>query len=148
VDTCQPKPVITVDPVDGRFDTSRGTIHLILGGGGTSAPLDAYGVDPSSGKPQAKVITKTNRPVPGATPGTFTKHGADAVEDAIWSARRDTVTGYGIAVFDLDPGIPRGRTSITIRYYHAPGADQVPTSDYELFETLVVAKDRRDEARR
>jgi hypothetical protein len=148
VDTCQPKPVITVDPVDGKFDTSRGTIHLILGGGGTSAPLDAYGVDPSTGRPQAKVITKANRPVPGATPGTFTKHGADALEEAIWSARRDTETGYGIAVFDLDPGVPRGKTSITIRYYHAPGADRVPTSEYELFETLVVAKDRRDEERR
>ena len=148
VDTYQPKPVITVDPVDGKFDTSRGTIHLILGGGGTSAPLDAYGVDPSTNRPQAKVITKANRPVPGATPGTFIKHGADALEEAIWSARRDTMTGYGIAVFDLDPGVPRGKTSITIRYYHAPGADRVPTSGYELFETLVVAKDRRDEERR
>jgi alkaline phosphatase D len=58
------------------------------------------------------------------------------------------VTGYGIAVFDLDPGVPRGKTSITIRYYHAPGADQVPTSAYELFETLVIAKDRRDEEHR
>jgi hypothetical protein len=53
-----------------------------------------------------------------------------------------------VVVFDLDPGIPHGKTSITIRYYHAPGADQVPTSDYELFETLVVAKDRRDEEHR
>jgi len=51
----------------------------------------------------------------------------------------------GVTVFDLDPGKPRGKTSITIRYYHAPGADQVPTSDYELFETLVIAKNRRDE---
>jgi hypothetical protein len=67
---------------------------------------------------------------------------------ATGSARRDTVTGYGIAVFDLDPGVPRGKTSITIRYFHAPGADQVPTSNYELFEALVIAKDRRDEERR
>jgi hypothetical protein len=145
VDTCQPRPVITADPADGRFDTSHGTIHLILGGGGTSAPLDAYGVDPSSGLPQAKVITKPNRPVPGAIAGTFTKPGADALEDAIWSARRDTETGYGIAVFDLDPGLPGRKTSITISYYHAPGADRVPTSNYELFETMVLTKDRRDD---
>jgi hypothetical protein len=143
VDTCQPNPVITADPPDGTFDTRHGTIHLILGGGGTSAPLDAYGVDGSTGRPQAKVITKANRPVPGAIPGTFAKHGADALEEAIWSARRDTVTGYGVAVFDLDPGTARGKTSITVRYYHAPGADQVPTGDYELFETVVIAKDRR-----
>jgi Purple acid Phosphatase, N-terminal domain/Calcineurin-like phosphoesterase len=144
VDTCQPNPIITAEPAGGKFDTSRGTIHLILGGGGTSAPLDAYGVDPTNGMPQARVITKPNRPIPAETPGTFKKSAADALEDAIWSARRDTDTGYGIAVFDLDPGTPRGKTSITIRYYHALGADRVPTSDYELFETLVLAKDRRD----
>jgi hypothetical protein len=143
VDTCQPKPVITADPADGRYDTGRGTIHLILGGGGTSAPLDAYGVDPSSGLPQAKVITRRNRATPGAIAGTFVKPGADALEDAIWSARRDTDTGYGIAVFDLDPGVASGKTSITIRYYHAAGADRVPTPDYQLYETLVLAKDRR-----
>jgi len=148
VDTCQPKPTITAEPVDGKFDMSGGTIHLILGGGGTSAPLDAYGKNPANGMPQAKVITKANRPIPGETPGMFKKLGADALEDAIWSARRDTDTGYGIAVFDLDPGTAQRRTSITIRYYHALGADRLPTSDYELFETLVLAKDRRDASRK
>jgi hypothetical protein len=147
VDTCQPNPVMTADPADGRFDTRRGTIHLILGGGGTSSPLDAYGVNPSNGLPQAKVITRANRPEPGATAGMFFRRGADAVEDAIWSARRDTGTGYGIAVFDLDPGVPRGNTSITIRYYHVPDADQVPSSNYELFDTIVLVKDRRDGGR-
>jgi hypothetical protein len=142
VDTCQPQPVITAEPADGKFDTSHGTVHLILGGGGTSAPLDTYGVN-SSGQPQARVITKANRPVPGPLPGTFVKHAADAVEDAIWSARRDTQTGYGIGVFDLDPGTEHGKTSITVRYYNAPGADQMPASQYELFETVVLAKVRR-----
>jgi hypothetical protein len=148
VDTCQPNPVITAAPADGRFDTSRGTIHFILGGGGTSAPLDAYGVNPTNGVPQAKVITKANRPMPGPA-GVFHKSGADALEDAIWSARRDTDTGYGIAVFDLDPGLPHGKTSISISYYHAVGADQAPTpaSRYELFDTVVLAKERRDKER-
>jgi Calcineurin-like phosphoesterase len=144
VDTLQPKPVVTANPANAPFDTTHGTIHFILGGGGTSAPLDAYGVNPASGVPQAKVITKANRPVQSATPGMFTKPGADALEDAIWSARRDTDTGYGLAVFDLDPGPPGGRTSITISYYHALGADKSATARYELFETVVVAKDRRD----
>jgi hypothetical protein len=145
VDTLQPNPVVTSDPSDGTFDSSRGTIHLILGGGGTSAPLDVYGVDASNGKPQAKVFTKANRPVPGTTPGTFVRKPADALEDAIWSARRDTTgTGYGIAVFDLDPGEGGGKTTITVRYYHAPGADKMPTATYEQFETVVLAKNRRD----
>ncbi len=87
-----------------------------------------------------------SQPASAAASGTFLRHEADALEDAIWSARRDTDTGYGIAVFDLDPGLPRGKTSITIRYYHAPGADQMPTSNYELFETVVLAKDRLDTA--
>ena len=144
VDTCQPQPVVTAEPAEGKFDTSHGTIHLILGGGGTSSPLDAYGVNPHSGVPQAKVITRANRPKPGPIPGVFVKAAADAVEDAIWSARRDTATGYGVAVFDLDPGEPHGKTTITMHYYHAAGADRAPTPGYELFDTLVLTKDRRD----
>jgi hypothetical protein len=142
VDTFQPSPVAEAHAADGSYDTSLGTVHLILGGGGTSAPLDVYGVDPADGSPQAKIFTKPNRPIPGATAGTFVRLPADAVEDAVWSAQRDTGTGYGIAVFDLDPGDEGGKTSITISYYHAPGADKVATQDYELFETTVLAKPR------
>jgi hypothetical protein len=144
VDTMQPQPATTTPMHDGTFDTSKGTIHLILGGGGTSAPLDVYGVDAANGLPQAKIFTKPNRPIPGTNPGTFARLPADALEDAIWSAQRDTATGYGIAVFDLDPGQGHGKTTITIRYYHAPGADKTPNPTYELFETIVLAKDRRD----
>jgi hypothetical protein len=144
VDTLQPQPVTTGSERNGPFDTSVGTIHLILGGGGTSSPLDAYGVDAANGMPQAKVTTKANRPAPSAVPGVFSKPAADALEDAIWSARRDTDTGYGVAVFDLDPGTEGGKTSITISYYHALGADKSATARYDLFETVVVAKNRRD----
>jgi hypothetical protein len=144
VDTLQPQPVLTRDPPDRRFDAMQGTIHLVLGGGGTSSPLDIYGVNPVSGLPQAKVITKPNRPKPGAIAGTFVKDGADALEDAIWSAKRDTVSGYGIGVFDLDPHLPGGKTSVTVRYFHAAGANRGPTSRYELFDSIVLIKDRRD----
>jgi hypothetical protein len=144
VDTCQPQPVVTAEPAEGAFDSSRGTIHLILGGGGTSSPVDVYGVNPHNAMPQAKVITKANRLLPGAVAGTFVKPGADALEDAIWSARRDVLSGYGIAVFDLDPGVAGGKTSITMRYYHALGADRAPSASYELFDTVVLHKDRRD----
>jgi len=148
VDTLQPQPVVTAVPASGRFDTTRGTVHVILGGGGTSSPLDAFGVGPDSGRLQAKVITRPNRPIPGPVTGTWVREGADAVEDAIWSARRDTDTGYGIGVFDVDPGSPGGLTSITLRYYHAVGADRVPTANYELFETVEFAKPRRVSADR
>jgi hypothetical protein len=144
VDTLQPVPAVSSEPAGGSFDTRHGTIHLILGGGGTSSPSDVYGVDSANGLPQARVITKPNRPKPGKSAGVYMRSAADALEDAIWSARRDTGTGYGIAVFDLDPGVPGGKTSITMRYYHAPGADKVPTPDYQLFETVVLAKPRRE----
>jgi hypothetical protein len=143
VDTLQPRPVGPADPQRDTFDTTHGTIHLILGGGGTSAPLDVYGADQATGMPQAKVFTRPNRPVPGTATNTYVRNVADALEDAVWSARRDTGTGYGIAVFDHDPGTPGGDTTITMNYYHAPGADQTPTSDYQLFETIVLSKKRR-----
>jgi hypothetical protein len=103
-------------------------------------------VNPVNGAPQAKVITKVNRPIPGPVPGVFIKHGADALEDAIWSARRNTVTGYGIGVFDLEPGDANVPTTITMRYYHAVVADHAG-ADYELFDTVVLAKARRDAKR-
>jgi hypothetical protein len=102
-----------------------------------------YGVDIGTGLPQARIFTRPNRPVAGTTAGTFARASADAVEDAIWSAQRDTGTGYGIAVFDHDPGHRGGETTITMNYYHAPGADQTPTPNYELFETIELKKKRR-----
>jgi hypothetical protein len=30
-----------------------------------------------------------------------------------------------------------------MNYYHAPGADQAPTPNYELFETIMLEKRRR-----
>jgi hypothetical protein len=151
VQTRRPHPVTTTQA--HRFDTSQGTVHLILGGGGTSAPLDEYGVDTSDGLRQAKVFTKPNRPIPGSAAGTFTRAAADAVEDATWSAMRDPATGYGIAVFDLDPGEPGGETSITVSYYHAVGADPTnpntgvpgtPNPNYTKFETFTLVRPRSD----
>jgi hypothetical protein len=156
VQTLRPHPVTTTD--NGVFDTSQGTVHLVLGGGGTNANLDDYGLDKSDGLTQAKVFTHANRPAPTSTPGAYARAGADAVEDATWSARRDTSTGYGIAVFDVDPGASAGgQTSITVRYFHAPGADPVnpttgepgaPTPNYTEFETFTLVKPRSDGARR
>jgi hypothetical protein len=151
VQTYRPHPATTTDT--GTFDTSRGTVHLILGGGGTDANLDEYGVDTKDGLRQAKVFTKPNRPAPTATAGVYARAGADAVEDATWSAKRDPATGYGVAVFDVDPGERGGHTSITVTYYHAVGADPVnpttgekgaPTPDYTEFETFTLTRPRAD----
>jgi hypothetical protein len=147
--TLRPHPVTTTD--SGVFDTSQGTVHLILGGGGTDANLDDYGLDAADGLRQAKVFTRPNHPVPSATTaGAYERPAADAVEDATWSAMRDPSTGYGIAVFDVDPGSRADdHSSITVRYFHALGADPVnpatgqpgaPTPDYTEFETFTLVR--------
>ena len=91
--------------------------------------------------------------IPGAAAGTWTRAAADAVEDATWSAMRDPATGYGVAVFDLDPGEPGGATSITVTYHHAAGADPAnpgsgaagaPNPEYTPFETFTLARPRSD----
>ena len=97
-------------------------------------------------------FTAADRPVTTSTPGVFTRAAADAVEDAVWSARRDTATGYGIAVFDVDPGSGSdGEPSIKVTHYHAVGADPVnpgtgdkgaPTPDYTEFETFTLVRPR------
>ena len=151
VNTLRPHPVTTTD--NGVFDTSQGTVHLILGCGGTDANLDDYGVDPAVGERQAKVFTHANRPALTSTGDVYDRAVADAVEDAIWSAKRDTSTGYGIAVFDVnpDPEDFGGHTSITVTHYHAVGVDPVnpttgakgvPTPDYTEFETFTLVRPR------
>jgi hypothetical protein len=150
VNTLRPHPVTTTD--SGVFDTSQGTVHLILGCGGTSAPLDEFGTGTAGGGRQAKVFTKPDRPALTSTPGVYARAAADAVEDATWSARRDPATGYGIAVFDVDPGSgPDERPSIKVTHYHAVGADPVnpatkdkgaPTPDYTEFETFALVRPR------
>ncbi|HEY1620802.1 MAG TPA: hypothetical protein VGG25_24475 [Streptosporangiaceae bacterium] len=64
------------------IDTGQGTVQLILGGGGTSAPLDSYGTDPGDGLRQAKVFTRRNAPAPDSAAGTYTRPAADAVAAA------------------------------------------------------------------
>jgi alkaline phosphatase D len=152
VQTMRPHPVTTVD--SGSFDTSQGTVHLVLGGGGTSDDTDHYLVDDKDGSPEAQIFTFRNAPVPSSTPGEFYRPYADALEDANWSAKRNPATGYGIGVFDVDPGrYPGDQTSIKYRYFQALGADPTnpttgqkgaPNPDYTLFETVTFYRSRSD----
>jgi alkaline phosphatase D len=118
--------VTTVD--SGVFDTSQGTVYLVLGGGGEGS---------------------------GGEGGGGEGGGAGG---AAWSARRDSATGYGVAVFDVNPGAEAGaQTSITVSYYHAvdaapspgddPGddpGDGGPADDYALFDTVTLVRPRSD----
>jgi hypothetical protein len=156
-DTRRPRPVTMVD--GGVFDTSQGTVHLVLGGGGA---------DPGAAAAPARVARVITRPAAVVTdqraPGGYSRPAADAVEAATWSARRDASAGHGIAVFDLKPGSEKGgQTSITVRYYHAAGPDPADSheadadpaghaagapyataGDYTLFETFTLVRPRSD----
>jgi hypothetical protein len=161
-DTRRPRPVTVVD--SGVFDTSQGTVHLVLGGGGqdpdgpteyratgyqtTGHGTAGHGTVDYGLAAAGRVFTRPAPPGPGQrAPGGDTPPAAGAVEAATWSARRDSSAGYGIAVFDVSPGSEAGgQTSITVRYYHAVGADPVSPAagDYTLFETFTLVRPRSD----
>jgi len=153
IETLQPKPVIT-DPTVTEFDTSKGTVHLILGGGGTNKPDNTYGGYGST-------TTVGGRSVHAAGVNTYTnpkvvaaanKGLPDTWEPAIWSAMTDTADAYGVASFSVDPGTtPGGTTSLTLQYYHAssavasgtpPVAPPPPT--YSVLETITFTRPRSD----
>lgn len=151
-DTRRPRPVTTVD--SGVFDTSQGTVHLVLGCGGLPAP-GSGGPASAAGERTARVVTGPAGAAPGpGLPGGGTGPGGDATEPATWSARRGPSSGCGIAVFDVNPGNEAGgRTSITVRYYHtaraapdglAAGAHGAPADEYALFEAFTLIRPRSD----
>jgi Purple acid Phosphatase, N-terminal domain/Calcineurin-like phosphoesterase len=121
-------PTLTPNPVATdltRIDTSRGTVHLILGGGGTSAPSNQTLYYPAQGK----VITG----VGPANPATGKRPPVYELELAPWSAVRDHEHAYGFASFDVDPGHPGGRTTITVTYYDSLGSGRGQLVPFESF---------------
>lgn len=91
--TLIPQPVPTNGPV---VDSSQGTVHMLIGGGGTSVPSNTFLFD----QPECKVTV-------GATPpdSSGRRQPVYVRETAIWSAFRDNNNPYGFASFDVDPGL-------------------------------------------
>ncbi len=146
VDTRRPA-VAATEPASYRglpaWNTSQGTVFLVLGGGGTNGPSNVYGTDASTHLPQAKVITERNA-VTGSPAAGFHRNAADSVEDAPWSAATDAGDAYGYAIFDVDPGECPGDTTITMKYFAIPavsnqagtahdGSTTLPTTPLETF---------------
>ncbi len=153
VDTLQPNPVVT-DPSLTTFDTSQGTVHLVLGGGGTNTADNTYGANKVAGT--ASVNTFSN---PKAV-ATKNKGTGDTSEPAIWSAKTDPAATatypYGVASFTVDPGSgPGATTTLTLNYYHAPPVSPPSTYPapgtyvapaYTLYETITFTRPRSDGA--
>jgi 3',5'-cyclic AMP phosphodiesterase CpdA len=109
-DTRTPMPV---DTRSDLIDATRGTVHLVIGGGGTSAPSNGT-LFPT---PQCRVITA----VGAFDPALGRKAPIYILEDAPWSAFRDRDNPYGFVSFDVDPGQPGGNTSIKATHYALSG---------------------------
>src|SRR5215472_2409914 len=115
------------------MDTSLGTVHMIIGGGGHSAPTPVSAFDmPHDGV----LITSVGAGSPQAAHPAMT-----TTEPAPWSAYRDLVTPYGFASFDFVPHEPGGTTSITVTHYGA----ELGSPDYTQRDQFVMRKSvRRD----
>jgi hypothetical protein len=109
-DTRTPIPVATGGDV---IDTTKGTVHLVIGGGGTSAPSNTMFFP----QPRCRVLTG----VDGFDPAIGRKAPIYVTEDALWSAFRDRENPYGFVAFDVDPGPVGGNTSITATHYAVNG---------------------------
>jgi len=128
--TLTPRPVATATDV---IDTSAGTVHMVLGGGGTSAPSNELFFSP----PQCRVITAVGPPDPktGRRPPIYVK------EAAPWSAVRNAAHAYGFACFTVDPGTRRGGyTEMKVDYYDVVGTD----GQIAAFESFTLRRPRRD----
>ncbi len=108
-DLLTPLPQTTGDVT--TFDTTQGTVHMILGGGGHSTATP-----PSSFDDDAHGVVICGLGAPDPTTGA---HPSLKVTDepSHWSAHRDLVNEYGFGVFDVDPGTAHGTTTITFTYY-------------------------------
>ncbi|MBO0769293.1 MAG: metallophosphoesterase family protein [Solirubrobacterales bacterium] len=128
--------LLTPQPVSGAqssvIDTTQGTVHMIIGGGGTSAPSNALLTDP----PVCQVLTSVG---PGRTNGKLTANYSQ--EDATWASVRDKDFAYGFAAFSVDPGDrPGGQTSIAVTYYRVKGFG----GELEAYDAFKLVRPRRD----
>jgi hypothetical protein len=129
-ETLTPNPVSTNTSL---IDSSKGTTHMVLGGGGVSGTTNQAFFPVG----KAKVITAVGAP---PTPGA--KHPSTYVfEDTPWLGFRDAEHPYGFAAFTVDPGAGPGTTTrIFVTYYNVT----VPTGQITPLETFTLQRKRSD----
>ncbi len=133
--TLRPK---VADPNLSVVDTTRGTVHMIIGGGGTSAPSNQLLLDPAKCEVITQIGDQPATPSGGARPKRVP---VKEVEDATWVGTRDKQHAWGFASFDVDPGQPGGMTHMFVRVWDtAPSPTGTPT----MFDTFTLQRPRRD----
>ena len=127
--TLTPLPVATATDV---IDTTKGTVHMVIGGGGTSLPSNEGLVTP----PKCRVIVACGPPdaATGRRPSVY------VTEPAPWSAVRNAAHAYGFAAFSVDPGTSDGGfTEIKVTYYNVVGVG----GEIAPFESFILRRPRR-----
>jgi hypothetical protein len=128
----------TRTPVPGStrtdvVDTSKGTVHMVLGGGGTCAPSNQLFFTP----PRCRVITAVGAP----DPASGKRAPVYVTENAPWSAVRVAAHSYGFAAFTVDPGTRRGGlTRLKVTYHDVLG----PDGHLQAFESFTLQRPRAD----
>lgn len=127
-DTRTPIPVATRGDV---VDSTKGTVHVVIGSGGTAIPSNTMFFP----EPRCRVVTG----VGAFDPAIGRKAPVYVVEDAPWSAFRDREHPYGFAAFEVDPGAPGATTSIKATHYSVDG----PFGATTVVDQFTLAKPRR-----
>ena len=132
-----PTDTLTPAPTDTQrqfVDTSKGTVHLVIGGGGTSIPSNGM----FFADPRCRVLMG----VGDFDPAVGHKVPRYVEESAPWSAFRDMDNPCGFVVFDVDPGHPGGTTSMAATYYAVNGLLGAPVP----VDRFTLTRPRRDSA--
>ena len=112
LDTETRTPIPAQDHGD-MIDTTKGTVHVVIGGGGTSAPSNGLFFP----QPRCRVVTGISD-----SQDALGRHVPNyVIEEAPWSAFRDSKNPYGFVAFDVDPGPPGGNTTIKATHYAVNG---------------------------
>ena len=119
-------------------DTTKGTVHMIIGGGGHSfaTPTSAFDA-PHDGVLIYDVDTTAVVDGIGPRPARTTTEPGD------WSAFRDLQNPYGFCTFDVDPGRKGGKTSITVNYHAATAGSADYSRIVDSFRLERPRSDRR-----
>jgi alkaline phosphatase D len=140
-------PTVVASGQVSPFDTTKGTVYLTLGGGGTDKNDNLY--NPENTSAESAYVTTFTQVRTGAKPTP------DSWEPAAWSAVTDPQVSptnlgypYGVAYFSVDPGEQGGATTITVTYVHAVlqaniGSD-TPGPSYTQFDQFQVTRPRSD----
>lgn len=116
-----------------RVDARAGTVHVVVGTGGTSSPTHGRFFDP----PACRVITRVGE----LDPGFGRRPPVYRTEPADWVAFRDAAHPYGFLSGRVDPGDgPGATTTLTVSFHEV--LDEQGTT--RLADTVTLSRPRRD----